>query len=252
MFCPQLVPMVLEGRKPMTRRAVKPAPAADQQLQVVTGSTGFQYVMDSAPMRPYPEARRIRWDSPYGQPGDRLWMRETFYAWGRWETRFSAKKGRDEWHFVDLTQECGMAYRYHADETLLVPPRGMGGPVRWWKRPAIFMPRAASRCSMQVQSVRVERLQDISEADARAEGIFPHVRGGWHWLKHDSSNPDDWNQFGYKTAALAFQALWESINGPDSWAANPWVWVVAFQRLRQASTVQPTPPTLDHSTRTSL
>lgn len=93
------------------------------------------------------------------------------------------------------------------------------------------MPRWASRITLEITSVRVERLQDISEADAKAEGIFPHVRGGWHWLKHDSGNPNDWNQFGYKTAALAFQALWESINGPDSWAANPWVWAIEFRRV---------------------
>jgi hypothetical protein len=70
------------------------------------------------------------------------------YAFGRWETRFSQKKGRDEWHFVDMTLECGHSYCYDADQSNPVPMRGRrdaGVTPGWWKRPAIFMPRAASR-----------------------------------------------------------------------------------------------------------
>jgi len=175
---------------------------------------------------------------PYGQPGDRLWVRETYFAWGRWETRYSVKKGRDEWHFLDMTTECGQLYLYQADgisdTQAFIKRRSDQGPM-YWKRPAIFMPRAASRITLEITGVRVERLQDISEADAMAEGIFPHLRGGWHWLKHDPSNLDDWNQLGFKTAALAYQALWEPINGAGSVEANPWVWVVEFKRLEQAT-----------------
>lgn len=109
-----------------------------------------------------------------------------------------------------------------------------GFPLTWesydW-RPSIFMPRWASRILLEVTEVRVERLQDISEADAKAEGIIPHVRGGWHWREHNPSDLDDWDQFGFKTARDAYGALWESINGPGSWEANPWVWAVSFRRL---------------------
>lgn len=160
---------------------------------------------------------------PYGVPGDRLWVRETHFAWGRWETRFSEKKGRDEWHFVDMTLECGKAY-------LFEPPMGWTKPTRagatpeWWRRPAIHMPRRASRITLEVTGVRVERLQEISEADALAEGCRSDMRlspaGPW--------GPSEW--VGH-TAVQDYAALWESINGDGSWAANPWVWAVDFRRL---------------------
>ena len=143
-------------------------------------------------------------------------MRETFYAWGRWETRYSAKKGRDEWHFVDMTLECGRSYAYDTDEDtpMIVTRRSTVVPL-WWRRPAIFMPRAASRITLEITSVRVERLQDISEADAKAEGVA---------LKNSPA--------AFLTSYVrGFRDLWESINGPGSWAANPWVWRVEFRRL---------------------
>ncbi|KRC36271.1 hypothetical protein [Acidovorax sp. Root219] len=211
MFCPQLVPMVLDGRKPLTRRGV--------QITLRTPGLAACLLPPVGKPRPHVAAELC----PYGHPGDRLWMRETFYAWGRWETRFSSKKGRDEWHFVDLTQECGMAYRYHADETLLVPPRGMGGAVRWWKRPAIFMPLVASRCNMELQAVRVERLQDITEADALREGIVRQPDGGY--------GLPDTTHYHAADPRMSFWSLWESINGTGSVDANPWVWVLSFNRL---------------------
>ena len=217
LFSAPMVRALLDGTKTQTRRVVKPSPERDQLLQMVVGSSGFHYVMDQTPIT-YPETRRIRWDCPYGQPGDRLWVRETFYAWGRWETRFSAKKGRDEWHFVDMTLESGKAYVYPATESQPQPIGGrrhMGGvSPAWWKRPAIHMPRAASRITLEINGVRVERLQDIGEADAQAEGCGISV---------DYSIG--------RTYAAEYKELWKSINGPGSWEANPWVWVVEFKRV---------------------
>lgn len=96
----------------------------------------------------------------------------------------------------------------------------------------MFMPRWASRITLEVTSVRVERLQDISEADAMAEGItygptFDEEgrSGGYHW---DRSREDE---DVYPTAVQAYRQLWMGINGPDSWDANPWVWVLEFRRL---------------------
>ena len=156
---------------------------------------------------------------PYGKPGDRLLVKETFFAYGRWETRFSAKKGRDEWHFIDMTEECGFSYLYAADNPDRTLAKGRGTLLPGWhRRPAIFMPRRAIRIFLEVVSVRVERLQDISEADAIAEGAT-----GGH-----GSIP------GYLYAATPhehYRHIWESINGAGSWDKNPWVWVVEFKRI---------------------
>lgn len=91
-------------------------------------------------------------------------------------------------------------------------------------RPSIHMPRWASRIDLEVTGVRVERLQDISEADAMAEGIRCTGQCSYWW---DGMQGDP-----HRTAADAFRALWESINGPDSWTANPWVWVVELRRIK--------------------
>lgn len=162
--------------------------------------------------------------SPYGYAGDLIVVRETFYAFGRWETRFSAKKGRDEWHFVDMTLECGKDYLYAADgvsDTQAFIKRRGGVEPMYWKRPAIFMPRAASRITLEIVSVRVERLNDCSEADALSEGVRQYST-----LERIQAGQDSW-------ARHAYRNLWESINGPGSWEANPHVWVVEFKRVPQ-------------------
>lgn len=226
LFSAPMVRALLAGTKTQTRRVVTPQPDKDQKLVLVTGSTGFQCVMDTSPL-PYPAVRRIRWDCRHGRPGDRIWGRETFWAWGRWETRFSKKKGRDEWYFVDLTRECGKSYLYDADKPDPQPRAGKrdgGVAPKWHKRPAIFMPRDASRILLEITSVRVERLQDISEADAMAEGAGQvGVETGEITT---SSAPVEIGSY-----TLGYYELWESLNGSGSWDANPWVWVLEFKRM---------------------
>jgi hypothetical protein len=89
--------------------------------------------------------------------------------------------------------------------------------VRW--RPSIHMPRWASRITLRITDIRVERLQDISEDDARAEGVKPLDYAAHHVA--DGCG-----------ARIAFEQLWNTINGPGAWEANPWVWVVAFERVK--------------------
>lgn len=146
----------------------------------------------------------------FGQPGDLLWVRETFYAFGHWTTRFNPAKQRDEWVFIDMTRARALPWRYAADEGPGADPqarREPGAAPCWHKRTALFMPRAASRILLRIAKVRVERLQDISVADALAEGIAPET-------------PPD--------PVRAYRGIWEGINGAGSWDANPLVWVVAF------------------------
>ena len=135
---------------------------------------------------------------PYGQPGDRLWVREA------WRTI----QGADDIPPRNL-MNVEQFTTYEADEP---KPSGMGK-----LRPSMFMPRWASRLTLEIVSVRVERLQDISDADALDEGVTQWAKG--------ALSPAGQNEL---SAIGQYGMLWESINGPDSWAANAWVWVVEF------------------------
>jgi hypothetical protein len=192
-----MVRALLDGSKTQTRRALRPQPQGDADLAAL-------------PHR-------------FGVPGERLWVRERFAAFGRWEIRRNAKKGRDEWAFVDMTCACGQRWRYLLDDPLGADPhatRDAAAPPAWHKRPALFMPRAASRILLEVVDVRVERLCGISPRDALAEGVLP---------------PD--GQGVCEDPVAAYRRVWEGINGAGSWEADPWVRVVQFTRIVRGSSV---------------
>lgn len=138
---------------------------------------------------------------PYGQPGDQLWVRETF------QPTFAPDIERD-----DTDWETGKGYqlRYSATHDRVDWMDGDDNITRRCK-PAIHMPRWASRITLEITGVRVERLQDISRGDAMNEGCpFQNMAQG--------DDPRKW-----------YADLWESINGTGSWDLNPWVWVVEFK-----------------------
>ena len=225
LFSAPMVRAILDGQKTQTRRVIKPQPEWTEPATAWTfhedGHSGPGWYAHNDD---YPEEGSLFYRCPYGQPGDRLLVRETFFAYGRWETRFSAKKGRDEWHFIDMTEECGYTYRYAADHKELFPLGTMRSVLPGWhRRPAIFMPRRAVRIFLEVIAVRVERLQDISEADAVAEGIHQQTTTGWFSVPGINGAGT--------TARAAYALLWNSINGAGSWDKNPWVWVVEFKRI---------------------
>jgi hypothetical protein len=141
------------------------------------------------------------WDveCPYGQPGDRLWVRET---WAKW--------GRDD--------QCGEGPATNHEPIYRADGHPWDVHDTW--RPSIHMPRAASRITLEVTGVRVERLQDISEADAHAEGC-----------SFECMTPTGQDSGSAIHGPGGYIALWESINGPGSWEANPWVWCVSFRRV---------------------
>lgn len=145
-------------------------------------------------------------DCPYGQIGDRLWVRE---AW-------STHANLDHMAPRDIQAR---SVHYWADGDIQTGKR----------RPGMFMPRWASRILLEVTAVRVERLQDISEADAIAEGISVHNADGTC-----DCGRTTYNGGGILTrysAVEAYRDLWESINGAGSWNASPWVWVISFKRV---------------------
>lgn len=134
---------------------------------------------------------------PYGQPGDLLWVRETWYP---------------EKYFNGLHENFFLKYK--AD----FGPE----PVDWNWKPSIFMPKAVARIWLRVVDVRVERLQEISEGDAIAEGIESYRDLFMNYFPGGFCN---------LTPIPSFHTLWQSINGEDSWDMNPWVWVVEFEQV---------------------
>lgn len=228
LFQGAMVRALLAGTKTQTRRVFKQATGPSLSVGMVDDAPGIaelSWLWGDGPGHEVHESISFV-ACPYGAPGDQLWVRETFFAFGRWETRFSAKKGRDEWHFVDMALECGHEYSYPADGRVIAPyKRSAGVTPTWWTRPAIFMPRAASRITLEITCVRVERLQDISDTDAQAEGTPCYVCEG----ALNGRSEADCHCFHRKATASDYRGLWEQINGPGSWEVNPWVWVVEFR-----------------------
>lgn len=168
-------------------------------------------------MTEYPEEGAIQINCPHGKVGDRLWVREN--GWERPErTPKMMREGADTWE----------PYYFDADGYTDIDHE----QFKEWgfkRRPSIHMPRWASRILLEIVSVRVERLQDISEKDAEAEGVkcetadpmFFHVPEPGNVYAHADDSPIG-----------SYRKLWETINGPGSWDANPWVWVIEFRVVK--------------------
>lgn len=224
LFSAPMVRAILDGRKTQTRRVAQFKPREEGLNLSFSGLVadsygGRNWMLYSQGGSGWNE-RTHPLQSPYGVAGDRLWVKETFVAYGRWGTRFNEKKGRDEWHFVDMTLETGREYRFGAD---LRNARRDSVTPTWWRRPSIFMPRVASRITLEVTGVRIERLQSISEADARAEGVAVEERHTTGYCAGEYLPP----------SIRAYRELWDSLNAERGfgWDTNPWVWVVEFRRL---------------------
>lgn len=197
---------VLEGRKTQTRRVVKPQPELiPSDVPKAPGDNGWWWPAKAA--QSMVQTRDMGAFCPYGQPGDRLWVRE---AW-------RAHVTRDNQPPREIPSSSCLLYEADNDKEKF--------PWAGKYRPPMFMPRWASRILLEIVAVRVERLNDISEADARAEGI---IDGGC--LNCGNSEPCGCSD-PQPDARDSFIHLWESINLPGSWAVNPWVWVVEFKRV---------------------
>jgi hypothetical protein len=218
LFSTPLPQHILAGDKTQTRRIIKKAPTTQINHRLIVCENGWNWQVDQPGIVSTMHRELFNpMPCPYGQSGDRLWVKETFYAWGYWEKRFNEKKSRDAWHFVDLTFKSGKSYRY-AD----CPPEkvlsGKTGMVGWWKRPSIFMPYTACRIKLEITEVRVQRLQDISEDDAIAEGCVSTA------VVNEAG--DDYTGL---YAHEHFYDLWDSIHGEGAWLKNPWVWCINFK-----------------------
>lgn len=183
LFNAEMVQAILSGRKTQTRRII-----SEKTLHLfgVAASAGQCHPIELCDQR----SQSYYLDfCPLGKPGDQLWVREAFAA--------------------GLCTESTLAYRAtHKTEDL---EEGWGETIKW--TPSIHMPRWASRINLLITGVRVERLQDISDADASAEGCkISSMQSG-------------------ECLSDMFARLWKSIYGDESWQANPWVWVINFERM---------------------
>lgn len=234
LFSGLMVRALLAGTKRQTRRLLQPRHLSGTGWPMPDGNASASALT----------ANLARY-SPYGQPGDRLWVRET------WRTAASldalspagiAKRAleagwNEPWCPVEYVVD---GLRDNWDST-------WGAPGK--TRVSIHMPRWASRLTLEVTEVRVQRLQEISEEDAKAEGIQPVVSE--HWTAYDpetegypsfgvepdaemiaSRRLENVRHHGPKLLASArsqFQLLWDSIYGPESWKRNDWVWAISFE-----------------------
>jgi len=192
LFSAPMVRAILDGRKTMTRRVVTRGVVGrkmngNQKL--------WPYLLDSS-------LRSIPVVCPYGQPGDKLWVRETWRPMSFGFNQIHGPVVRVQFA-ADMAMPVMPATEAQYDAT---HPDRSG----LW-RPSIHMPRWASRITLEVSAVRVERLQEITEDDARAEGCPKECPHG---------NARDW-----------FEGLWDGINAERGfgWSVNPWVWVIGFE-----------------------
>lgn len=223
-FNAAMVRAILEDRKTQARRVVRPQPNKNgywthgKNCSCDDCGEVFSYTPERCrnchctvfKRCEYPIAKCLS-ECPYGRVGDRLWVRET------WAIRDCGSR-------VKITAgEITMKHRLQYPATDKAPATNAKGEPHWWnKRPSIHMPRWASRITLEITKVRVERLQDISEEDAKAEGVVPSGRRATH--RYRASDNED---HGHR---LQFQDLWNSINGAGAWDKNPWVWCISFQR----------------------
>lgn len=209
LFSGPMVRAILDGRKTVTRRIVKPQPDAIHGDEPYWNIGGYRLRADANnPLK-----------CPYGSSGTRLWVRETWAVCAAYEC-YAPSVLTPHVGTIQYQAGGGMLNGEMLERTCFDVDGELG---RW--RPSIHMPRWVSRISLEVTDVRVERLQDITEEDAIAEGI-ERTSGGNYWK--DYLHP----VMPAMTARYSFASLWKSINGPDSWEANPWVWTIAFNRLK--------------------
>ncbi|CAM6940226.1 hypothetical protein AM423_003045 [Klebsiella pneumoniae] len=186
-FNAEMVRALLDGRKTQTRRIIKDCTVGRDPISKFI-KIGKKFIGC------YPEdvPELIRECCPYGVPGDRIWVRETWAEAGASAPDLKLYRANYPEHVPSIYEN--------------VPP---AEEIRW--TPSIHMPRTASRILLEITDVRVERLRSMSQDDARAEGVIA------------ASGPME--------AGLAFRELWDSIYGEESWKANPWVWVIEFKRV---------------------
>lgn len=220
LYSTPMIQAKLAGRKTQTRRIMKIQPDNEcyYQMTMYESSFGFGCIIDYNQGHENPFVK-----CPYGKPGDLLWARETHL-----------RTPVGKYHYkADISDEKDANRKGYID---------VGEEWAKWK-PSIHMPKGGARIWDRVVAVRVERLQDISPADACDEGIeywnidYEALRGGElvaDYMNYTWRDDPEYKDYGFPTFANpidSYRSLWEKINGTGSWEANPWVWVVTTETL---------------------
>jgi hypothetical protein len=216
LFSAPMVRALLDDSKTRTRRVVKPQPSFFGSM-----------TNPNAPFKTLDAGLHCEISCPYGQPGDRLWVRESFRFPDVLDALSPISVGvksvdagyRTPWCPTQFEAD-GWRTNEHDWKHFVTPPyTAEPGKLR----PGIHMPRWASRITLEITAVRVERLQDISDGDARAEGARNLD------VASCRETLDPYSRQG--SCVAHYKHIWQQINGADSWDANPWVWVIEFKRI---------------------
>ncbi|HBX0854898.1 TPA: hypothetical protein MF126_21220 [Klebsiella pneumoniae] len=237
-FNGEMVQAILDGRKTQTRRIMKVQPESNQLgLLLITDSTKHSDIGKYHWAESNATGNHVRsklFSSPFGAVGERIWVRETWATLGNedgcyvdWEDNLCKGDERSAARIyrASCEQRPGDYGLWSIPDDAYWKPHTKEHKFEGAWRPSIHMPRWASRILLEITDVRVERLNAISEEDARAEGI---IDGGCLNCGEPEpcgcANPEP-------DATDAFAYLWQSIYGQDNWNANPWVWVIEFKRV---------------------
>lgn len=225
LFNADMVRAVLRGDKTQTRRVIKHQPLEVVPFLDSSGSPTYEYGL----CLEFPRVISKHVCCPFGQPGDRLWVKETWQEFFEDELPLCRPRGPRGRMGIPARPDRRSFVVYRADGEM--PDHPQYGKALW--RPSIHMPRWASRLTLEITAVRVERLQDITEADAIAEGVelVDHVDGEPVYRDYFA---DDYTW----SAVRSYRTLWWRLygfKGPDAWDKNPWVWTVEFKRVEKAS-----------------
>ena len=215
LFNGAMVRALLDGRKTQTRRIVKGQEFwGDAAINARPIDGGLWRIEGATQINPWLLDNSVTFvdvKSPFGQVGDRIWVRETFAL-----SVIDPDGGPPE----DAPENYDVIYR-EGDQPDGGWTDSAGNKISAPWKPSLHMPRWASRITLEITDVRIERLHDISEADSIAEGIELTLRG-WKSTKYE--------HVFYTLPVMAFQDLWESTGG--DWNANPWVWVIEFKQIK--------------------
>ena len=218
LFSTEMIKAILDGHKTQTRRVIKPQPKEHKFSAMIMDRLFARFFTSYGDNKPSVEDIK----NPYGKPGDLLWVRETWATVSFFDNLkpSAIPKGKYRWPVVWYDSHPKSPSSITKCDHQYIGKR----------RPSIFMPRWASRITLRVQDVRVERVQDITIDDAGEEGCSNVISGGYDFDIFGENG--DYARHPY---IMNFHRLWDSINAKRgySWDSNPWVWVIDFEEVEK-------------------